>query len=157
MTFAKPEKSLADSIPHTPVKRTYRCTAHNCPMPGAIFGAGESAAGVCAYHYGAISHDWPRITQLLTDWQCVLDEITACRSAHNDPAMAMSPGKLEVQWRQAWVRLSPLVGTWADQLDPKAVRTRSGRTPDYHGWGLHLETFIGGRIAEQLSPRRRAA
>ena len=55
----------------------YRCAAFDCPMTGSIFlGSGD---GVCAWHYGSESHDWPRITRVLDDWRCVTQQINAVR------------------------------------------------------------------------------
>jgi len=156
MTFAKPDKSLADAIPHTPVVRTYRCSGHGCPMPGAIFDNPGQLTGVCAYHYAANPSDWPRITQALTDWACVTDEINACRQIHTDPETATSPGTIARQFEAAVARLEPLVGTWWDQLKPQPGR--GGRMDDYRSWGLRLDRFIGARVqAVTVTPRRRAA
>lgn len=155
MTFAKPAKSLADEIPHTPVAKRYDCAAHNCPMVGSIFESGSQGAGICAYHFGANPTDWPRISQALHDWACVTDEIRECRRAHTDAATALNPGELQRLFAQAQARVEPLVGTWWDQLKPQAHGRHN--TPDtYRSWGQRLESFIGSKVVAEMT-RRRAA
>jgi len=145
MSFKKPEKaeSIADAIPHKSVKR-YACIANNCPMPGAIFSG--SGGGMCAYHYGTNSEDWGRITRTLQDWQCVTDEINACREAFNNPSTATRPAVLEAMFDSAWRRLQPLVGSWSEDVKPQL--TKGGKPDSYGSWILRLERFIGARVVD---------
>lgn len=144
-TFNDDDDSIANSIPHTPVKR-FACIANQCPMTGAIFGGG--GGGMCAYHYATNSADWGRITRTLLDWAIVTDEINTCRRAHINPETATSPAVLEQLFRQAWARVEPGVGTWGEDLKPQPGK--GGAMDNYGAWGLRLERFIGQRVVESI-------
>lgn len=138
-----------------PQRLLYPCSANNCPMPGTMHPdqvLGEKTRGVCAWHYGAATSDWPRITQVLNDWACVSEEIQACRQAHCDPATALDLKALRSLYAQAVERLRPAVqmGGWGDQFEP-----RPGE--HYDAWGHRLTAFIGARVVEVLSVNQRRA
>lgn len=157
MSYKTKADSLADAIPHTPVVRTYRCAAHGCQMPGAIFDNPGQPTGVCAYHYAANPVDWPRITQALAEWECVTSEIRECRRVHTASETAAKPAVLSGLFGAAVARLEPLVGPhWWEQLKPQPGR--GGVMDSYASWGWRLEKFIGARVQEQtIAPRRRLA
>jgi len=147
-TFNDDDDSIANSIPHKPVAR-FACAAGQCPMPGTIF---TGSTGLCVYHVGAHAGDWHRITRVLVDWQCVMDEINAARRAHCSHDLAGNPDALERLFGDAWKRLQPMVaGAWEDDLKPGAVK--AGQPEDYREWGIRLERFIGQRVVEILRKR----
>jgi len=130
-------ESLADALPRTPVK--YRCSAKGCPMPGTIFMMPGVEEGQCGYHYMAIPRDWPKVTDRLKDWLCVVDAIKACRRAHTDMQTACSPDALDKMLAEAWGTLKPLASDWIEQIQPAAGES-------YHRWGQRLEYFLDARI-----------
>ena len=144
-TFAG-DDSIADHLPQAPTKR-YGCAANGCPMPGTISGGGHGSSS-CSWHYGTSGHDWPRITQVLLDWQCVSDEINTCRRAHTDPETCGNPKVLDDMFDAAWRRMGPLVGAWEKDLRPQAGR--GGQMDSYVAWSLRLERFIGGRVVDVI-------
>lgn len=97
---------------------------------------------MCAYHYAANAQDWPRITQTLVEWKCVLDEIQTCRKIHTDPATCTRNNGAEFD--AAVARLESLTGAWWSDLKPQLGR--GGRMDDYRDWGHRLEVFIGGQV-----------
>ena len=137
--------SFVDVIPANQPKR-YACAAHQCPMAGTL--SGEGGHGVCAYHCATNPKDWGHISRTLIDWQCVTDEINACRRTHTNPETATDPGLIARLYAQAWVRLEPLIGTWEKDIRPQP--DKSGSTEGYQAWGLRLECFLGGRVVEAL-------
>lgn len=137
--------SIAEHLPQAST-RQYPCISHGCPMAGTIFTAGGT--GSCAYHYAANSQDWPRITQKLTDWQCVISEINECRRVHCNPATASSPAVLANLFAQAWARLEPLAPGWTEELKPQLGK--GGAMDAYREWGLRLERFVGGQVVGSL-------
>lgn len=141
--------SLADAIPHKPAPTRYRCEAHECPMPGTMFPSG-SKGGVCAWHYGAISSDWPRISRVLLDWGAVAYEVDECRRVHTASESACDPKAQDALYATAVERLSPFMaaGGWTAEFE--AMRGRS-----YAQWGRRLEEFLGARVVEALSIRQR--
>lgn len=147
-------ENIADAMPHRPVQRSYRCAAHGCPMAGAIFERSGQEGGICAYHYGANTADWGRITRALTDWDSVTAEIGECRRVHMDPQLSARPDEVEKLFKAAAARMEPLVGTWWDEIKPQAGK--GGRMDTYRDWGMRLETFIGSRVVGELT-RRKAA
>lgn len=147
MSFAKPE-SIADAIPHKSVKR-YTCEAHQCPMPGTMFGEGGN--GVCAYHYATNYTDRPRISQTLNEWAILTQEINHSRKVLTDPATAAKPGLIADEFRLAWDRIKGNLGPWIDAVKPQL--TKGGHMDSYGSWALRLEQFIGQRVVECLSKR----
>lgn len=142
------DDSIANAIPHRAVNR-YQCTAHQCPMPGTISGAGGN--GVCAYHYNTNSSDWPRITQTLLDWSILLDEINYCRGIMCNPATAADPVFLAKEYAAAWIRIKDHLGTWTDQVKPQ--QTKGGHMDSYGSWTLRLERFMGQQVVENMRKR----
>lgn len=150
--------------PDQPRRRSYPCQAHSCPMPGTIFpGAvgGEKAegSGICAWHYGVVATDWPRISRVLLDWACVSYEVNEARRVLTGEN-ACNPGAIEQAFAQAWERMQPLVvGEWEDQLRPGQMRTRKGEPLPYRegygDWAKRLQEFLGARVREVLSIRQR--
>lgn len=153
-TFTEDDDSIANAIPHNPVRR-YACTATQCPMPGV--NSGEGGRDLCAYHYGAFTGDWPRITQALLDWALVTEEINHCRRALNNPAFFRDPELLDGEFKAAVARVLQGAGPWIEDLKPGL--TRGGRPDTYSTWSYRLECFIGQRVVECLSKRigRKAA
>jgi hypothetical protein len=147
--------SIADAIPHNPASRTYRCFADRCPMPGTIFPGqlmGDKHGGTCAWHYGVEPLDIPKVTAVLRDWQCLAYEISECRRVHTSAESATSPKAQDQLFAAAVERLREQVksGGWGDEFEPK-------RGERYARWGQRLEEFLGGKVVEVLSTRRRAA
>lgn len=136
--------------PPTPERRRYPCFADGCPMPGTMFPNGPDKDGCCIYHYGAQPSDIPKVTQRLTDWQCVIAEINAARRVLTGDTAADPKAQDEAQ-TAAWQRLAPLVelSGWADTLKPQP---REG----YGDWERRLEAFMGARVVEGLSTHRRS-
>jgi hypothetical protein len=153
--------SLADAIPHTPAPRRYSCFADGCPMPGTITPSG-SGSSVCAWHYGILPTDIPKVTRVLRDWQCVSYEVGEARRVLTGE-LAADPTAIRRMFAAAWERLEPLAGTWAAELKPGNVRTSKGvdRGPlfpeGYGDWAKRLERFLGARVVEVLSVRQREA
>lgn len=148
--------------------RRYPCFAEGCPMPGTIWpgvtqGGTGDAPGNCAWHYGVNSHDIPKVTQVLKDWDCVTYEINQARRALTGD-LATNPKGLQDAFDAAWGRMQPLVeGEWEQHLKPGKLRTRRGEVTPYEegyaDWAKRLNEFLGARVAEVLSARhqRRAA
>jgi hypothetical protein len=136
-----------------PAQLAYPCFATNCPMAGVLYPdqmLGEKHNGVCAWHYGVVSSDIPRVTSALRSWECVTYEIEAGRRVLTGD-LATDAAAQDAAFVKAWERLKPLAGTWEEQLEP------AGR--NYGTWLKHLERFIGARVVEVLSAnqQRRAA
>ena len=136
-----------------PARRRYPCFADGCPMPGTMFpdatqGTGERP-GTCVWHYGVNPNDIPKVTQRLTDWQCVANEIQAGRRVLTGP-LATDPGGQDDALAAAWRRLATEVELtgWSAQLQPQAGE-------HYGEWTRRLEYFIGARVVEVLSINQR--
>lgn len=148
--------SIADALPHNPVRN--RCFAERCPMPGSLTLSGSGNA-TCAWHYGVLSTDIPKVTQVLLDWDCVSFEIREARRVLTGE-LASNPGALKRLFEAAWERLRPLVHEYAEELKPGNIRTSKGVDrgqlfPEAYGdWAKRLERFIGGKVVEVLSIRR---
>lgn len=134
------------------------CFASGCPMPGSIFTAGTDKAGSCAWHYGVVPTDIPKVTQVLVDWQCVSSEIREARRCLTGE-LATDPAALQRAFDIAWERLEPLAPTWVDQLKPGTIKTSkgvdTGHRQGYGDWAKHLERFLGARVVEVLSINQR--
>ena len=149
-----------------PPARRYPCFANGCPMPGTIWpgavqgGTGDEP-GTCAWHYGVQTHDIPKVTRVLLDWQCVSFEVNEARRAHTSSELACNPKALADAFAAAWERLQPQVGEWAEELRPGTARNsrgdRLGHREDYASWARRLERFLGARVVEVLSVHRRRA
>lgn len=142
-----------DPLPDERPARRYPCAAHQCPMPGTLFPGGGK--GVCAWHYGANSSDWPRITGKLLEWACVTYEVNEARRVLTGDNAA-NPVVLEALFAAAWERLQPLVSGWEDQLKPGNIRWRdatqpagyrdSGMRESYSDWAKRLNEFVGAQV-----------
>lgn len=130
---------------YRPEKPQFACTADQCPAPGTIFpGATHGGGrGLCVFHYGANASDWPRITQVLKDWECVGYEFRECRRVMCDPATATDPRAQNALFGIAWKRLQPLVAGYEGELAPRA-------DDRYDRWGRRLEEFVGGMVVAAL-------
>lgn len=157
--FTGESDSIADAIPHTPAPRRYRCFADNCPMPGSITVDGQGGPA-CAWHYGVVPNDIPKVTRVLVDWQCVSFEIREARRCLTGE-LATDPIGLQHAFSSAWERMKPLVAGWEEQLAPGTIRTSkgvdTGLRQGYGDWVKHLERFIGARVVEVLSTHHRRA
>ena len=153
-TFNDDDDSIANAIPHRPV-RTYACSANQCPMSGAIFAS--TGTGVCAYHYGTHGSDWPRITQTLLDWAIVSEEISHARRLFCNPSTAADPAHLAKEFTAATQRVQSGAGSWWPELKPQL--TRGGQMDTFSSWINRLEAFLGQRVVESLRHRigRKAA
>ena len=153
-SFNADDDSIANAIPHIPVKR-YECAAHRCPMAGTI--SGEGGSGICAYHYNTHSGDWPRITQVLLDWAVVTEEINHCRTVLCNPATAANPAAIAEEFAKAAERVLQGAGSWTEDLKPQL--TRGNQMDSYGSWTNRLECFIGQRVVEAMRHRigRKAA
>src|SRR5882672_6178119 len=111
-------RAVGARAPQQQPRPAFRCVAHDCPMPGAIFTSG-ARDGICTWHYGATPRDFPRITQLLHDWACVTDEILNARRELCGQATCMDAAREPVE--RAWERLRPALrsGPWLDELRPR--------------------------------------
>lgn len=139
--------ALTDQTPKV-VKR-YPCFAGGCPMPGTIFTGSTDSPGSCAWHFGVLANDIPKVTQVLKDWNCVAYEVNEARRAHMGE-LACNPKALDDAHRAAWERLQPLVPGWEDQLQPQEGER-------YRAWMQRLERFLGARVVEVQSLRHRRA
>ncbi len=128
----------------------YPCHANRCPMAGAIFPAGAKH-GECRYHYGANFSDWPRITQVILDWDCVSREINIGRQMLTG-VFAKDPRVLEQKFLEALDRLRPAVasGGWGDTFNRK-------KGENYEDWVRMLERFIDDRLRRTLAPAHEQA
>lgn len=122
---------------------TYRCFADGCSMPGSIF-LNSGRTGTCAWHYGALPSDLPRITQVLKDWECLTFEVRAARAALSGDK-ASDPKALHDLFVEAQGRVLAATngGGWGDTFKPKPVE-------DYRTWALRLGVFVSKRIHQTL-------
>lgn len=142
---------LEQDAPKPPRPR-YPCFAEGCPMPGTIFpgviqgGTGDSP-GTCAWHYGLIPNDIPRVTQLIREWECVAREIDRARRVHTGP-LACDPAALQREFDAAVARLRPAVqsGGWGNTFEREGME-------GYGRWAQRLEVFLGKRVRELLQPQ----
>lgn len=150
-------------------KPRFPCFANGCPMPGTIFEGviqghkhtGEFATtepGTCAWHFGVVPGDIPKVTRALLDWQCVSAEINrARRNLTGD--LARDPAGLQREFDAAWQRMRDQVGPWEAELQPGTIRTSkgvdTGHRQSYADWAKHLERFLGARVVEVLSTHQR--
>ena len=157
MTYARAKTTIADAIPHTPTGGPrFKCAANGCNLAGTIFESSGQKQGACVYHYAASTNDWPKITAVLTEWECLSSEIDLCRSILTNPKTCSDHKTIDNEFRAAIARLEPIVETWWDDLKPQAGR--GGRTDDYRSWCQRLERFLGGKVqAATCTPRRKAA
>lgn len=148
------------TVQEKPPVRRYPCFAEQCPMPGTIFSNGTDKAGTCAWHYGVMPSDIPKVTRVLLDWQCVSSEIRAARRCLTGP-MASDPAGLQREFEAAWQRVRGVAGAWETELAPGTIRTAkgvdTGHPQSYADWAKHLERFLGARVVEVLSTQRRRA
>ena len=144
---------LRKSATNTAAEKTgptvYHCSAKGCMMAGTILPGGSSGC-VCVYHYESPPHDWPRITRILSDWDCVTDEIEAARRSLTNPKTSMDLRFQNRQFAAAWARLSEAAPGWVSQLQPGNGRT--GHAETYRDWAARLERFLN----VQLTPKRPA-
>lgn len=137
----------------------YPCFATGCPMAGTIF-AEHSRRGSCAWHYGVVPNDIPRVTNALRAWECVAFEIDQGRAVLTGP-LAMDAAGQDKAFTEAWARLKLLAGVWQDELAPGNLRTSKGvERPfreSYGDWIRRLERFIGARVVETLTVNQRRA
>lgn len=142
----KAETSLADAIPHRLARKRYPCFADGCPMPGTIFTTrledGDTGAGTCAWHYGVMPSDIPRVTRVLLDWQCVSYEVNEARRVLTGE-LAIDVKAIGEAFDGAWARLVPLVSGWEDQLRPQHGES-------YGWWANRLQRFLGAKVANSL-------
>lgn len=146
--FSEDDAAAAD-LQHQ--RTRYPCAAQQCPMPGTLYPSG-SRDGLCAWHYGTLASDWPRISQVLVDWGCVSYEVDECRRVHTASESAADPKAQETLFANAVERLRPLVAAsgWGPELEPKADER-------YANWGRRLEEFLGARVVERLTLKQRRA
>lgn len=122
-----------------PQRPAHSCIAHNCPMPGSILMGRD---GICAWHYGRDSHDWPAVTRAIGDWQGIVDEIQLFRRS----ASAGSTGAyMARQFKEAVKRVEEAHGFdgWAD-LRPRA----NGET--YPAWIYRLSQLLNEAVRRNL-------
>lgn len=150
--------------------RRYPCFADGCPMPGTIFpgetqGTGDKL-GTCAWHYGVLPNDIPKVTRVLLDWDCVNAEVNEARSVLTGPNAA-DVRALQAAFDAAWARLLPRASGWEEQLRPSTIKSRdpvtrlrtvdSGMRESYADWAKRLTEFLGARVVEVLSTHQRRA
>jgi hypothetical protein len=143
-----PDEDEDDSQDAAPSRPRFACNAHGCPMTGSIFLASASR-GVCHYHYAQNSSDWPRITQVLTDWRCITFEINDARRVLCDHDLCTDVKAQNDAHRTAWQRLEPVLvasGWAATQLAP-----RDGE--QLGTWTRRLEEFIAAQVAAVIHHR----
>lgn len=139
-------------LENKPAARAYRCFADGCPMPGTMWGGvtqggtGERP-GNCIWHYGVNPSDIPRVTRVLQDWACVVNEINAGRNVLCGD-MACDPLAQDAALTVGWRRLAPLIemSGWVAELQPQA-REHIG------DWTRRLTEFLGARVLEVRSLR----
>jgi hypothetical protein len=134
-----------------PKRLRYPCFATGCPMPGTIGTGPADQPGTCAWHYGVLPTDIPKVTQRLKDWQCLTAEVNAARQALTGEH-ASDPKALDDVLAAAWTRLQPVVAHtgWEDVLKPRPGEHLSE-------WSRHIERFLGARVVEVLSTNQRRA
>jgi hypothetical protein len=146
----------ADAPPADPNDRPRirnRCFADGCPMPGTMWTTqlsdGNNPPGSCAWHYGVVPSDIPKVTRVLLDWQCVSYEVNEARRALTGQAAA-DPAALDALYGMAVERLKAATrdGGWGDTF---------GRSGDYSDWMRGLQAFLGAKVLEVLSVHRRRA
>lgn len=146
-----------EASPDQSRRMRYPCFAASCPMPGTLFAGGTDKPGTCAWHYGIVPSDIPKVTQVLNDWMCVSAEINHARRCLSG-ALASDPAGLQREFDSAWFRLQPMAAAWEAQLAPGTIRTGkgvdTGHRQAYADWAKHLEQFVGARVVEVLSTRR---
>jgi hypothetical protein len=142
--------------------RRYPCFATGCPMPGTLFTGSTDEAGTCAWHYGNLSSDIPKVTKALQDWSFVAYEIIEARRVLTGE-LAKDPKAIARAFAVAWERMQATdLGEWAGQLKPDRIQTSKGEITNhaesYGDWAKRLERFIGARVVEvqQLQHRRAA-
>lgn len=159
MSFAPAASSIANAISHTPTaafSRGFKCAAHGCNMAGTLFESIGQRSGTCVYHHAASPHDWPKITQVLTEWECLTAEINRCRSILTNPKTCTDYKTIDSEFRAAAARVEQATGAWWSDLKPQ--RGKAGHMDDYRSWCQRLELFMGGRVqAATITPRKRAA
>lgn len=135
----------------TPKRLRYPCFATGCPMPGTIFTGTTDSPGTCAWHYGVLPTDIPKVTQRLLDWECVSLEINAARRVLTGDK-ACDPKAQDDAMAEGWARLQPAMaaGGWSNELAPRDGE-RLGQ------WSRRLEAFLGARVVEVLSTNQRRA
>lgn len=118
------------------------CFAHGCTMPGNV--KVDGASWTCAWHYGVVPSDIPRVTQVLRDWECATYEIKIGRQALCS-LFAADPKKLDELFTEALARMAAATssGSWGDQFERQS-------SEDYRRWLNRLEVFVGRRIAQTL-------
>lgn len=128
-----------------PKRISYPCWADECPMPGTIFLDG--VRGICAWHYGRVGDDIPKVTRAILNWDCVQREINAGRRVLTAPDTLANPKALDAALRDAWERMKPAVldSGWKPRLEP-----RQGER--YGEWVRRIERFLSNRIKESLKP-----
>jgi len=140
----------------TPKRKRHPCYADGCPMPGTIFTSGTDKTGACAWHYGVVGMDVPKVTRALTDWACLAYEVNEARRTLTDPDVAAKPAVIAERMQTAWERLQPLVPGYEQELQPSTIRDTAYRE-SYGDWAKRLEAFLGARVVEVLGvkgPRR---
>lgn len=142
--FAEDAPALAPSS-GAPRRKTYACRAHQCPFPGTIFvGGGEE--GICAYHFGVVGNDFVRVTQILANWDPIVQECVAARRFSNDAEKCGDIAGERQEMAAAWARLVPwLLGSgWKNRVAPIEKET-------YVEWGKRLEKFVHARVKSDLA------
>jgi hypothetical protein len=130
----------ANDVPKTMV---YRCAAHRCRMPGTIYLGGPD--GQCWLHARAKPSDWPRITQVLVDWDMVVEEALLARRTMIG-VWANDPKKQNELMAEAWNRIRGALPLWETELAPFGG--------DFGQWGRKLEAFLAGRVHEVVQGAR---
>jgi hypothetical protein len=131
------ENESAAPAADTPAVARYACMAHRCRMPGTIFMGGSQ--GQCWLHARENMNDWPRISQVLLDWDMIVDEVLLARRTMIG-VYASDPKKQDELKAEAWSRVRGALPLWEAELSPKGI--------DYGQWGRSLEAFLHARVKE---------
>lgn len=150
--MARKQFNAADDAP-APVEETkarFACAANDCAMPGTIFPA-SAREGVCGWHYGVQGSQWPRVTQVLRDWECVAFEINDGRRALIGPGAA-DPKFQDRRFYEAVARLRPAVnaGGWGSTFEAQAGE-------HYENWVKRLEKFLADQVHRGLGGQTQIA
>lgn len=131
-TFEEPHQS-------GPVIKTHNCKAHGCPLAGSL-------DGVCANHWIAHTHDWPRVTATLVRMRSLIEEANRARKVLCDPHSI--PGVAIKGHIAAAERI-------AGDLSEEQVEAFKAKPPhDYRGWAYMLESMITAAVMTEIKQRR---
>ncbi|MCS6828338.1 MAG: hypothetical protein NZ553_17110, partial [Caldilinea sp.] len=113
--LAKPQDQK--STENDAITRT--CFAFGCPLPGSItdtlYGPQSEATWLCRFHHGKPSHDWPAITEWITQNIKKINGLTAEENPPN-PFEKLSPKQCRAEIKRIQSSPKPPPTQWAFKL-----------------------------------------